>query len=281
MIWDAAIFRLILENRKEIQQRYPVDPPLNVAYHTFIDRCFFQTQASLIRRMVDNYGLRGEKGVFSLIALLKDIKSYKDLLTRGKFFQLRGLPYNDLEIRDKQRKYVADQVRLTPNRFIEIPNELDWEIIVETHNLFDKLSAKNIESRSLNDCIQEDVFILLERKLGVCENIVTYVNKYIAHSATPESRKIENIDIMKIPLKRIWEAHEAIYMVAEFLSTVLFNVSQVPLPREIPDLFYHWEIPSLENLPNERLRSKFKQFRDETDGWMSNGVDQIWEQIRR
>jgi len=70
MVWDAALFRLIMESRRIQLQNHPDFPELNVRLHHFIDWNFFVAQTAAIRRLLDTYGLRGTKGVLSLHALI-------------------------------------------------------------------------------------------------------------------------------------------------------------------------------------------------------------------
>ena len=96
MIWDAAIFRFILESRQIQIERNPDNPRLNGILHNFLDRSFFQSQASSIRRLIDKskYGLTGNKGVYSLCSLIDDLGKRREELTRESFFVLRGIPYD-------------------------------------------------------------------------------------------------------------------------------------------------------------------------------------------
>jgi hypothetical protein len=45
MIWDTAIFRLIVESRQIQIEKNPRAPQVNGSLHSFIDRNYFQTQA--------------------------------------------------------------------------------------------------------------------------------------------------------------------------------------------------------------------------------------------
>jgi hypothetical protein len=103
MIWDTAIFRIIVEARQSQIRKNPQDPEINGALHSFIDRNYFQSQSAFIRRLTDkSYGLTGKRGVYSVVALINDIGSYRVELTRETFLKFRNMPYDYT----KQRKGV-------------------------------------------------------------------------------------------------------------------------------------------------------------------------------
>ena len=252
MIWDAAIFRFILESRQTQIKKNPENPPLNVSFHSFLDRNFFQAQAASIRRLADKskYGLTGIKGIYSLYSLIEDINTRRSELTRESFFRLRC-----------------------------IPSEFDWETTTEAHVTFDRLCGILARNRKPQDVIAEKVFTRLKDKLDMCHDVTKYVDKYIAHSATPESRAIENTDSTQITLKHIWDAHQIIYEVAEYLSGVLYSEGHFPLAWKSPSLFDNWDVPLLEHQDIDRLEVIYKQYWEEIDKWRLEGVEHLWKWI--
>jgi hypothetical protein len=278
MIWDSAIFRLILENRREIIEFSPVQPPINGSLQSFIDRTFFQSQVASIRRLVDKspYGLTGKKGVYSLSALIKDLKEYREDLTREKYFHLRNLPYDYSKIAKMKQEYINKQSQTMGVKFFEIPKDLDSETAAEAHASFDHLCGKTLDERDPKDKIQENVYSRLHEKLDTCTDIIKYVDKFIAHAATPESRNFENIDKIEITLKNIRDAHRTIYEVAQFWSGFLFAEDHVPLALEPPFMFQHWMIFSANDQDNERLKTVFNRYREETEQWRLEGVKNLW-----
>jgi hypothetical protein len=104
MVWDTAIFRIIIEGRQLQIKKNLEDPEVNGALHSFIDRNYFQTQSSFIRRLIDNsYELTGKKGVYSISALIKDIRSYRAELTRETFLKFRNMPYDYTEVQNRRK----------------------------------------------------------------------------------------------------------------------------------------------------------------------------------
>jgi len=278
MIWDTAIFRLIIESRQIQIDKHPNEPAINRALHSFIDRNHFQSQVSNIRRLVDkSYRLTGPKAVYSIYSLISDICDRRNELTREAFFRLRNMSYDFAAIQDREREFIRQQsVR---KGFVLVPPELDWESIAETHQTFDRLSSKTQKDRQPNDAIPERVFARLKDRLDACQHITNYIDKFVAHSATPESRATLNVGESTITLKQLWEAHRIIFEVAEFLSIILFSEGHMALAIENPSFFQYWETPLLEEIDVSRIRNTFEKYRKGTEKWDQDGIDNIWKWI--
>jgi len=280
MVWDAAIFRFVLEGRQLQIEKNPDNPSLNASFHSFLDRNFFQAQAASIRRLADNsnYGLTGKKGIYSLYSLIDDIRKRRLELTRESFFRLRGIEYDYSEVQKRETEFVIRQAKEN-NAAFRIPPELNWETSAEAHFTFDRLSGTLAENRKPLDVIAEKVFTRLKDKLNMCQDVTRYVDKYIAHSATPESRAYKNIQSSQITLKHIWDAHQVLYEVSEYLSGVLYSESHIPLAWKSPNLFVNWDVALLEHQDIDRLEVIYKQYWEETDKWRLEGVEDLWKWI--
>ena len=230
MNWDYAVFLLINESRKIQSEKHPDNTPINAPINRLINKGFFISQSAAIRRVVDesNYGLTGKKGIYSLIALIKDIKNKRLELTREKYLELKNMPYDYADILEKRRIFFTAQSKKGRGAFF-VPKELDCESIENAHKEFDRLSKKSDKERKPDDVLCEETLDLFLKKLEKCESIKKYVDKYIAHSATPESRKYENADQLKITLKQILEAQQIIYIVSEWLAGFLFAEGHMAL----------------------------------------------------
>jgi hypothetical protein len=277
MIWDTAIFRIIVESRQIQVEKNSHEPKINGSLHSFIDRNYFQTQATYIRRITDKtYGLTGERGVYSIYALLSDISAYRDELTRGTFFRLRNMSYDYEEVRENEREFIRKQ---PPRIGFFIPPEYDWESIVEVHEIFDRLGGSSLKHRSPTDKIDERFFTRLQERLSVCQTVTKYVDKFVAHLATPESRSIHSVNESEVTFKHLWEAQQVIFEVAEFLSVILFSEGHVALAIENPDFFQYWETPMFENVDMQRMMSAFDNYRKETEQWNVDGIENTWHWI--
>lgn len=275
MVWDTAIFRVIIEGRKARIQQNAEKPQLNVHLHSFIDRNYFQAQSMAIRRLYDpGFELTGDYGVYSLGALIKDISKYRIELNRKAFFDFGKMPYDYMEIQKKESDFIKKQ---TIGRAFFIPKEFDWETIEATHQVFDRLGGVKADQRSPNDQIEARVFNRLKGQLGECERIATYVDKYVAHSAIPESRI--NLSETGIKLSQLWEAQRILYEVANFLQYVLFSETQIALAIENAAFFQYWEKPLFEENEKYLVRDALKNYRAETEQWAASGIENTWKWI--
>lgn len=279
MLWDAAIFRIILESQKDKYEKNSQEPRINQQFSSFIRRNFIHTQCVFIRRLSETgYKLTGKKSTYSLGAIINDLKNYREELNREKYLELRDLKYDYSEI---QRKQIAFVLQNHPDESIPIPQELDWWKARDAQETFDKLSQTNIENREPTDLIDGNLLERLKNKLDDCRKINSYVNKFIAHAATIESRSIINFDELNLTLNNIWEAHEIIYKVANFLSAVLFSIDNMPLAFEHPSFYAYWDEPFFKENAFDKVRMTLEGYREETENWMESSIKDVWSWIEK
>ena len=160
-----------------------------------------------------------------------------------------------------------------------VPSEFDWESIEEAHQIFDRLSGTTPNIRNPYDQIAKRIFVRLQERLNACQRITKYVDKFIAHSATHESRSIQNETMSTITFGHLWDAHQIIFEVAEFLSVILFSEGHMALAIENPTFFEYWEKPLYEKGEIDLVRTSFENYRKETEEWNSSGVEDMWHWI--
>jgi hypothetical protein len=279
LTWDAAIFRMLLEARRSQIEQNPTDPAVNGRLHSFIDRNFFQSQAASIRRLLDRHGsLTGRRGVYSLGALVADMRENRAAFTRERFLANLGLPYDYAPIKAREEAFMLEQAKARATAFRVLP-ELDWENPAQAHQIFDRLSGKTAPQRKPEDTIVDKIFARLQEKLDTCHDVTQYVDKYIAHAATPQSRAADSVDSSRVTWGHIHQAHELIYEVAEYLGKVLTSMSNIPLPFEGADLFEHLDAPLVgtEDLP--RLAKAWDDYRTETEKWRLEGENRLQQWV--
>lgn len=276
MVWDTGIFRIINEGRKIQVEKNSTAPEINGSLHSFINRNYFLSQMVVIRCLIDRYPLRGRKGVFSIYALLDDIQKYRNELTRETFLGLNNLPYDENSVRLKRWEFFNQQ----PNdQVFTIPREYDYEIIAETHQTFDRLSNTSAEIRQPDDIISDRLFVRLKEKLAECKQITDFVDKFVAHSTTPESRTLQNFKKSEISLRKLWDAQRIIFEVAEFISLVLFSEGHMALAFELPAFFDYWDKPIFEDSDGNLVRKTWEAYRIETKAWNHSALENTWKWI--
>lgn len=275
MLWDTAIFRIIRESQIEKFNKNPQAPRINHQLFSFIYRNYFHSQSAYIRRITDpNSSLTGKYGTYSLGAIIKDLINYREELSREKYLELRGFPYDYLEIQAKETAFILNH---HPGKAIPIPDELDWWKIKDAHETFDRLSHTNLENRKSSDLIDENLLVSLQEKLEDSRKINLYVNKFIAHAATLESRSNFNIDEYSLSLNDIWDTHRIIFKISNFLSAILFSIDNMPLAIEHPTFFYFWDEPFFaKEEAFEKVRSILESYREETEAWMVTSTEDVW-----
>ena len=278
MVWDTAIYRVILRGRDLRWKVNPDNPQVNAEFHNFIDRNYFQTQCATVRRLVDNTRkskIYGDYGVYSIGALVKDIENHHCELTRGAFLELHEMPYDYSEVQKRERDFIFAR-GFDENPFID-PPELDWEIIEDAHRQFDRMSGVSQEKRSPDDRIKQSVFDGLRAQLSKCDPIVKHVDKFIAHSSTPESRS--KIPDSRITFSQVWEAQRILYEIANFLRASLFLVDTMSLPVESYSFYSDWDQPLFHEDEKDRIYEVYKKYEKETDDWRVNSVENMWKVI--
>ncbi|MDD4980133.1 MAG: basic secretory protein-like protein [Candidatus Omnitrophica bacterium] len=281
MVWNAAVFRVINEARKITAENEEGQKEINGMLHHFIDECFFDSQFLAIRRLTDPaYELRdAERGIFSLFALLNDMRKNIALFTRENFFAAEGLEYDYEAIEKREQEFIAEQVK-NGQRVIWGPRDLDSWPIKLRHEAIDALSGVSAEQRKPSDVIQEKVLDCLIKILkDVSTDINLYVNKYIAHLATPQSREHYKADEVSITLGHLWNAYKVICQVANFVDSYMLtgaSHSFLPVPQFNNFEFIEKSLVSYSNI--EVLSKAWDDFSKETSSWGSWGLKELREQ---
>ncbi len=280
MIWNAAVFRLINEARRIAPDNHQGHKEISGTLHYFIDECFFDSQLLAIRRLTDGYSLDGEKGVFSLLSLLNDMKVNVSLMTRINLFLAEGREYNYEALEQRALAYGLKQSRSGQGAYF-LPRELDSHSVRLRHEQIDVLSKVKEDQRTPNDCIRKDIFDHLINKIkSATDDIKIYVDKNIAHAATQESREYVNADQASITLGYLWEAHKVICQVVHFINVyVLFGGSGGFLPVPQYDHLQFIDKPLVSSGGVEVLSKAWHEFQKETDAWGSWGLKDIQKEI--
>jgi len=108
----------------------------------------------------------------------------------------------------------------------------------------------------------------LKSKLNKLDNIRKHVNKFIAHSATPESRQKMNADEIALTLERLWQAHKAICETATSIDLCLFTgAARSFLAIYEGDIFEYIDRPLITSDKVGKLREEWEKYQKETDSW--------------
>ena len=270
MLWDAAAYRVINEARALAPAAKEGGVQLNGLMHKLLDDCFSASQLVAVRRILDPApgGPKGERGVFSLLWLLRDMRNHAHLMTREHIFAAERLRYDVEALRRKRLKYAAAQ-RRAGARAYGIPSELQTMFSDKRHATVDRLAGVEPGARDRADSVPPAVFDhLIDEVQRASRKIGVIVNKLIAHAATPSSRRVAGASRLKTTLGELWNAHRTICRVANVVSVhILGAVNYGGLAMPLWDQFRYMDRPlvTVDNVAH--LRQVWSDFERETHDW--------------
>lgn len=273
IVWSAGAYRVVLEARRIADKDTRGRIKLNGLTHRLLDRCFYQSQLVSVRRLMDNSALAGPKGVFSLKALVLDMKKHRRMFTRQNLFAAFG---QVMDVDALQRASLQCPSTSGDSSQEETPWTFgnDPFFSKRLHDNMDVLCSVNAGSRQPGDVIAEAVFENLAVKLARTENICEHVNKFVAHAATPESRAQVDADSAKVTFAELWEAHEIICRMCQFIDCFLLRQnSHGFLVGGGDELFRYIDEPlaTTERIP--AIRKVWADYVKEAEDWGKDTVE--------
>jgi hypothetical protein len=261
MIWDYAVFQSINEARRYAPLDEGGQTQLNRMLHSFVNRCFFEAQATAIRRLLDEGPASGPKSVYSLSGLLNDMQSYCHLLTRAGVLCALDLPYD-------YAKTQAELDRTWDGSFQVAGPELQkCDLSEGIHKYLDLLTGVDPSRRSANDLVQVSFLGRVKARLEEHKPIRRFVDKFLAHSATPESRETLADGETDILLGQIQSAHKTIWQTANLIGTSLFGTGLPEMLLTTFDPFEHFEKPWATEETVAKLRELWDEYRATIQNW--------------
>ena len=234
MTWDATVFHVVNEARGMADPSPDGGVQLNGMVHRLFDQGFFISQCVAIRRLVDGYDLDGDRGVYSLIALLEDMERHGHLLTRRNIYDAEELEYDDKAIEQQFSEGLYHHYKTGEYPDDMPPNGLYLQSTTR-HKHIDQLSGVAESDRSPDDQILPSVFQNLKTRVNeVCDDVARHVNKFIAHASTPESREKVEASGSPITLQHLEDAREALCQITAFLAVYMLGDSSsdfFPIPQ--------------------------------------------------
>ncbi|MFH2126735.1 MAG: hypothetical protein ABIK12_09475, partial [Pseudomonadota bacterium] len=211
--------------------------------------------------------LQGKKGVCSLNALLLDMQQHLPHVTRFDMITSYGLDYSEEKRKKAREVFVKEQIKQGQKSWW-VPPECDYDEILLWHVRYDRLCNKDANTRKPEDNICMEIITNLISKLEKGTLLINnYVNKFIAHRASQDSRGYINADELKITYKHLTDAHKTLTEVATFLSSEIFGSGiGAVLPLTAIDKFRYLDVPLLtkENIDAlEKVWGDFQKFCDE------------------
>jgi len=261
LIWDTAFFRCINEARNHSPTDDKGEPLLNGEVHRLINCGFWVIQSINIRKLIDR-----SNDVISLWRLIDDIEKNHKIVTRGNLLEAHGYPYDyEREKHNILQKVIASQQNGVRSYNDEMSVGIDSMLI---HESMDELAGVEKANRQASDTIEFELFGFLKARLDQCDEVRTYVNKFVAHSASPKSRQEVNADGLEITLGKIYDAQQILCETAGFIGQeILYHSLGGFLPVPQFNQFKHFEKPWIDKDSINKLYDEWSAFDKETRGW--------------
>ena len=274
MLWDYALFLTVNELRRLAAEQPEEGVGFNGPVLRLFDAGFATTQATAIRRLIEKPKKDPKWAVISLRSLLKDIRDNAHLLTRENHVCYDGLPYDFEKLRQEWQSSLVADGKGSHTGTLPTNGPKAWPMSEMVHKNFDRLAQVDSENRERFDQIGVEILDVLEQQLDKCEDVKKYVDKFIAHAATPESRDGLTEDQKALTLERLDSSHKIIYQVTSFIEGSLLWESTpggLPVPQydHLVNLDKSWA--STTNL--EVARKKWGEVEKKISSWHS---DSLW-----
>lgn len=264
MLWDAAAYRVINEARRYAEKLDNGGVALNGMVHVLIDKCFFESQVSAIRRLMDK-----RSDIVSLYRLLQDMHCNSRLMTREHMLAAEGLEYDYKKIEEAWGAKCAKQPRREGSLPRFVPPEFRWDIPMKRHLHIDALCGVGPGQRSPGDSVRQDLLRRLKDSLvSSGEDITKYVNKFIAHAATSQSRATADADHCEVTFGHLWNSQKTICKTANLASVCLLGGADyhfLPVPQY--NQFEYIERPLVASTNIPRLRETWCAYIQETQDY--------------
>ena len=234
LLWDYALFKTIRELRVEAAQNPTEGIGFNAPVLRLLEAGFVITQATGIRRLSEKQWDDPTKRVISLRALLDEIKTERELLTREVYLACHGLPYDPAPAKKRFYDSLVSSGQILSYVGMDTTGPEAWASSERAHSHFDKLSDTSVAGRSRDDLIPIAWFDSLESKIKSCKDICVLTDKFIAHAAHPTSLVGLTKDQTQVTFSQLKACHRAIIEVATSVGVQILQDSvaaTVPVPQ--------------------------------------------------
>jgi len=184
--WDFATYLVLVRIVEDAPEDGDKRKMLGSLLLELLRKNFWESTVLAVRRLLDKHPLHGQRGVYSLAAIIADVKACRQRLNRRVFLEdLSHVEYDDNAIEARYWEYVHQH---GPG-YYGIPPELRFENSRQRHELFDFLSGVSADQRSERDLIRLEIFAALEARLDRLDAVTNHADTHFAHAATEFSRQ--------------------------------------------------------------------------------------------
>ena len=268
MLSRSAFYRSLNESRRFLPDEKDGNKRANGVLHELIDEGYITVNSTAIRRLIDRSATTGPRGVYSLHGLIRDIKANMKLITRSNILAARGLEYDFEPIRERAIETARREAREKGHQAFGISRD-GWQMAEYWHNTMDKLCNVTSSNRDRYDSPEENKLrTLLEELEDRGRNVQDWVDKYVAHASSKESRQTLPLEHRSLSLAKLWLAERAVVRAANFISYSFVdgtNLGGVPIPQF--DQFAHLDQPFVQTNALPAMHSEWAQHCAEIQNW--------------
>lgn len=255
LLWRSALYRSINESRRFLLDDKEHGKKANGPLHELVDEGYFILHATAIRRLLDKGAVSGPRGVHSLYGLVRDIQESAGLLTRSNVLLARGLEYHFEPLKWRAHAEARQEARAKGAEAYFVSKD-GWAESEYWHGVMDQLAGVSPDRRDGNDVPDRSRLDRLVRELeDRGRSVQDWVDKFVAHPATPESRQTLQPQHQTLSLAKLWLAERVVVRAAGFVSLYFvdgMNLGGVPVPQF--DQFAYLDRPFIEGAALEPMR---------------------------
>lgn len=218
-----------------------------------------------IRRLLDPTAIAGERGVYSLRSVLKDIQACGPLINRRFYVEgiwdadfsiapLEAAHWEELREAAKIGKAIWGDPRLSRSRM--------------AHEYFDFLSNTKSESRDEGDLLDVSILQRAEGRLAKLDAIKDHVTVHLAHSGNAASRQGKLLDNFSIIEAR--ECLKELKEVADLLGMWFCRASGAGLSTYLGDQFMGLDVPMIDTASIPELEIVWREIDQDVATWSLN-----------
>lgn len=258
MVWDFAAFDMAAEIVRINYDEAPSRGRLNRTLFDLLRQGYWAKMLINSRRLLEAESLNGKYGVYSLRSVLNDVEAALPKLSRKIYvehlcqaeYDLARLEHEQ-DMRLRAEGVVWGDPALTKSRY--------------AHDNFDKICGICSTDRSSDDRPQLNFLSDVKSQINSLDDLVQYVNKRVAHSASIESRR--GVSLPEFDLSKAKDALRVLFEAANYLGGLFANTGMGGLAYSFHDQFEGLDVAMVSNDQLNKLRERWARFEAEVHDW--------------
>jgi hypothetical protein len=277
---SSAVNRAVLRIIESAEREHNGTPKLPPLIFAAVRRWHSNNHIMALRKLTEPYNgkkdKRGVKAVYSLRWLLDDMAANSSLISRENLVRNDGL-VDEKSIAELASDEFLDKREAQGEKFLRLPKELQPDLKERRQVFIDKICGTSADTRRESDSISikliDNFIVLMDCS---CRKIKHYADKYLAHSATPTSRKEGFGETVNLAWRDIWEAEKTVCQVAAVVERILFaDTVSILVPRIEVEYLKYLDHPLITSDKIHLVEDAWHEYSREVNSWK----DWDWEKL--